>query len=496
MTSLEVRKRLVDALRLELIGPEPGLGATDEVLDQAPSRWYLTGFLVPRDAGVEQKAEEHSDEEVAEEPTTPSAEEGVPEPAAAKKKYLPSSMGLSVLVPKEADTLKVVVRWGDYAKLDPTEASLGKSHWQRRHREEYVSVNVPKDRMPARDMPLPNSHGLVVAWSVRPVNVSGNLAQLIPTGTRVVSIFVVNRRMPADTDRKDESFAFQVQLIATAPHPFVPRPNLRSFESDDWDDRVADLQYRDAFEYAVGHGVSAEGRFQEARCAEVRTCWIPDAEVERIAPSSMKSVMLSMDDLAQLLDGADAKAKLGNLVTEYRQWIAQQQAQAPSSPARRKETANFLLADRAAYAATRIEQGIAVLQDPLCLEAFRIANRVMAQQARQRRGVWEKKDPATIPVPGWYPFQLAYILMNLSGIADPKHADRATVDLLFFPTGGGKTEAYLGLAAFTLALRRLRNPGIGSAGLTVLMRYTLRLLTLDQLSRGYYDMRDGTGAQE
>jgi hypothetical protein len=65
----------------------------------------------------------------------------------------------------------------------------------------------------------------------------------------------------------------------------------------------------------------------------------------------------------------------------------------------------------------------------------------------------------------------------------PTHAEREVVDLLFFPTGGGKTEAYLGLAAFTLALRRLRNPSLTSAGVTVLMRYTLRLLTLDQLER-------------
>ena len=83
----------------------------------------------------------------------------------------------------------------------------------------------------------------------------------------------------------------------------------------------------------------------------------------------------------------------------------------------------------------------------------------------------------------WRPFQLAFLLMNMEGVVDPKSADRNVVDLLFFPTGGGKTEAYLGLAAFTLVLRRLRNPGISSAGLTVLMRYTLRLLTLDQLGR-------------
>ena len=69
------------------------------------------------------------------------------------------------------------------------------------------------------------------------------------------------------------------------------------------------------------------------------------------------------------------------------------------------------------------------------------------------------------------------------GSPSPASDDREVVDLLFFPTGGGKTEAYLGLAAFTLVLRRLRNPGIASAGLSVLMRYTLRLLTLDQLGR-------------
>ncbi len=97
-------------------------------------------------------------------------------------------------------------------------------------------------------------------------------------------------------------------------------------------------------------------------------------------------------------------------------------------------------------------------------------------------GVMQGKPPESIQ-PKWRPFQLAFLLMNLKGIADPTHADREVVDLLFFPTGGGKTEAYLGLAAFTLVLRRLRNPGIASAGLSVLMRYTLRLLTLDQLGR-------------
>jgi hypothetical protein len=139
---------------------------------------------------------------------------------------------------------------------------------------------------------------------------------------------------------------------------------------------------------------------------------------------------------------------------------------------------------RAERAAKRIDEGIVLLDDPDVLEAFRIANAVMEESGRRRLAIIQGIPPEDVqPAPAWRPFQLAFILMNLKGIVEPSHADRDIVDLLFFPTGGGKTEAYLGLAAFTLVLRRLRNPGILSAGVSVLMRYTLRLLTLDQLSR-------------
>ena len=92
-------------------------------------------------------------------------------------------------------------------------------------------------------------------------------------------------------------------------------------------------------------------------------------------------------------------------------------------------------------------------------------------------------NPASVEPPQWRPFQLAFLLMNLQAFVTPGHTDREIVDLLFFPTGGGKTEAYFGLSAFVILLRRLRDPGSSSAGVAVLMRYTLRLLTLDQLSR-------------
>jgi hypothetical protein len=231
----------------------------------------------------------------------------------------------------------------------------------------------------------------------------------------------------------------------------------------------------------VGHNIATDAVVGGGKCCEViRTSWIPQGEVERVEPAKM-DVDLSMDNLAALKDAAEASAKLNPLVSAYQEWINAQAAGVPMSPAKRKETGEELL-DRARYAAKRIQAGIDLLADPECLDAFRIANKCMADAARQRRGVMLQKNPAEVK-PMWHPFQLAFILMNLKAIAEPAHNDRETVDLLFFPTGGGKTEAYLGLAAFTLLLRRFRNPGIQSAGLSVLMRYTLRLLTLDQLGR-------------
>jgi Helicase conserved C-terminal domain len=331
------------------------------------------------------------------------------------------------------------------------------------------------------DEEVPDSGGIQLVVVVRSVPEMELLGGIVPKDTRSVSVFLVNRRKPAPDVTRDTAFAFQAALDVRSEVPLVPRPNLRGLGTDDWDERVADLQYHDTCEFVVGHGIATRAVLVAGTCREVHTRWIPSAEVERVAPSPIGGVELGMEALAEVTGLADAKAKLGGLVTLYRQWINDQKAGAPAAPKNRKEMAGELL-QRAEVAANRIETGIDLLQDPVILDAFRLANKVMAVQQRRRK-VIEGAQPADIKAPAWRPFQLAFLLMNLRGIADPLHADREVVDLLFFPTGGGKTEAYLGLAAFTLVLRRLRHPGIASAGLSVLMRYTLRLLTLDQLGR-------------
>lgn len=482
MKPTDVRSQLIDALRLDLVGPMGSLGAPNETLPQAPSRWYLTGFLVPTEADESQRVDPTSDDELdqAAEPTGVDDDE-TPEPAAARRSYLPSSMGLSVLISKGTDKLTATVRYGEYLRVEKEEDDDGPHQWRRIPHEETLTQELG-DKVPnSGKVSVPNSRGVELVWSLRGVPDTGMIGGL-PDGTRSVSVFVVNKRVPSPDEVSDEAFIFQTELELGSDKSFIARPNLRSLESDDWDERVADLQYRDICEFSVGHSVSTAAIVDdECECRTVRTCWIPDAEVERVAPAKIEGVELHMEELANLKDGKDAKDKLGKFVTSYREWIQEQGASAPASPPRRKETAVELL-KRAGFAADRIEAGIVLLDDPDCLEAFRIANKVMAAQGRRRLAMLLGKKPEEI-TPAWRPFQLAFLLMNLKGIAQPEEADREIVDLLFFPTGGGKTEAYLGLAAFTLVLRRLRNPGIASAGLSVLMRYTLRLLTLDQLGR-------------
>jgi hypothetical protein len=496
MKPVDVRRELVQALGLDLIGPDRGSELLNEVLPQSPSRWYLTGFLVPIDADEGQKADESAAEGVDELNEAGGGDDATtPEPAAARRAVFPSSMGLSLLVPKDAKELRVTVRWGDYRPLvvgqdsDPDGMAACQDRnpnlqggWQRTDRTEELTLKLPASQKPA-ERDVPNSGGLKIALSVRPVRDIPAFDGMVPRGTRSVSLFLVNRRQPAADELRDTAFAFQAALEVRCEQPFVSRPNLRGLESDDWDERVADLQYRDVCEFAVGHGISTRAiQDDKGECREIHTRWIPAAEVERVAPAHIEGVELAMEKLADLPDAATAKARMGALVTHYRDWIGRQQAKVPPRPPCRKETATELLS-QAEFAANRIEAGIELLKDPKVLDAFRTVNKVMAVAARRRFGTMRGLGPAAVDPPAWRPFQLAFLLMNLKGIVEPGHPDREVVDLLFFPTGGGKTEAYLGLAAFTLIYRRLRQPGMAAAGMSVLMRYTLRLLTLDQLGR-------------
>jgi len=478
-TSLDVRDRLVEALKLDLVGPWAGHTVEEERLPGRirPSNWYLTGFLIPSGSPPEASADADEDEEIDEIPEAAGlAEESNEERKAAKKGFFPSSMGLSFLVSYGTRSLTVTVRRGDYAR-EEMEGPDGKplAVWRRSPREEAVGLDLSGHDADPVVYDVPDSAGLQLHVSERAVS-SDELAGLIPSGTRSVSVFLVNRRTPVE-DQPDVAYVFQPEIEVRSAQPFVPRPDLRGAYAADWDERVSDLHYAETPEYAVGHGVSAEWDTIDRACHAIRTAWIPTAEVEKTENVAIDGVVLSMSALGILADGTAAQEALRPLVAHYREWIDRQRASIDSLPNTRRETAQELL-HLASIAADRIERGVTVLsEDPDALDAFRMANRAVARALSQRLGIEE---------PRWKPFQLAFVLLNLPGIADPLDPNRETVDLLFFPTGGGKTEAYLGLAAFAMVLRRLRHPGecgLEGAGVSVIMRYTLRLLTLDQLAR-------------
>ncbi len=474
MTPPEVRDNLIKALHLDLVGPTPADEAyLYEVIPQAPDIWYLTGFLVPQGANPDPV----SDEKLEQEPKA-NRDDDPPERLAGPRPHFPSSMGLSVLLSADTQTLDLDLTWGEYQpQYEPEDQDNPKAReknriraWQRVPCRAQVTLPVPEDPEPVSQA-LPDIKGLQVVVFARPVEAN---PERLPPGTRSASVFVVNQHAhPPQGTPACAHYVFQVQLTLTSPQPLVGRPDPREHLGDDWDERLADLQYRSDRELAVGHNVSVQVVGDQGDCRQVSTVWTPVAQVEKVVPAQVSGVELSMAALGQ--PDAPLTEQLQGMPREYRRWIQAQRSGLESLSNARLRTANQLL-DQAEAVANRIQAGIATLRDPLVRDAFQTANRVVDRAIRQRLG------PES-PPSRWRPFQLAFFLMNLGGIVDPTNADRERVDLLFFPTGGGKTEAYLGLAAFTLVLRRLRQPGIASAGLSILMRYTLRLLTLDQLGR-------------
>ncbi len=479
-TSKSVRDHLVDALNLDFVGPWAGHALSDEKLPGwiRPSTWYLTGFLVPTNAPLEQRSdldEEDDLDAVPEQGGLP--EESAEERKTAKRSLFPSSMGLSFLVPEDTNALAVTVRWGDYehearkagdqAGDEPSEPSV----WRRLARERTLQVDLTNPG----DYDVPDSGpGLVLHVVERRIRTE-SLTD-IPAGTRSVSLFLVNRRTP-NLEEPNLTYAFQAEIEVRNAQGFVARPDPRRAQAGDWDADVADLHYADTPEYAAGHGVSADWEVVEGACRVLRTTWIPHAHVAKTDTVDMPNVVLSMDALGTLQDGPAATRALMPLVRDYRTWIDARRDDVAGLVGARRETGEEMLR-RAGLAADRIEGGIAVLaSNAQALDAFRLANRAVATAMRKR---------LELDAPAWRAFQLAFLLLNLAGLVDGRHPDRRMVDLLFFPTGGGKTEAYLALAAFAMVLRRLRRPGAGGrqgAGVSVIMRYTLRLLTLDQLSR-------------
>jgi hypothetical protein len=274
------------------------------------------------------------------------------------------------------------------------------------------------------------------------------------------------------------------------------------------DDELASMEllYRHRRAFALGHGVAGDWNRDEALSSAGKTDWVRTSTIPiydlkpikpRETPFAQESLQLSM---AFYCDGngtnqpeRDIIKALNVLADDYVSWIDQIETSLNSFEPRLKSAALKNLANcRDCH--RRIVRGIDVLQsNPAAMLAFRLMNRTMLVQqfhSQQFRFRDLGSDYPSIPpnyenLPGgerrWRPFQIAFILMNIVSMTTPGDLERRLVDLIWFPTGGGKTEAYLGLAAFTICYERL--VGGASTGTLVIMRYTLRLLTAQQFQR-------------
>lgn len=495
-----LRSDIRNALRSDLLGPQ---GGPHEVLaNDAPVTAYLVGVLFPRAGGVS-AAYDEADDVGDNAPDVVGGDDGEQGEAdlgvTLTNERKPSSMGLTFgVAPEVASKVHVVVRAARYAPEDadglPVEPKRSdarsteqqKERWRRASFESVpVQIDVTISEMQAAVVLCP---GIELRTLVRrPDN----------AGVVTVTVTIVNTFRTGEFDLQDAYCFFQPEVLVSGPdgtRPFVERTMGANAVDDE--QALSRLLHRHAPSFAAGHGCSVAWEWEapalrtpfpdRAAVSFVRTDFMPTHDV--LLTDSNPEI----DDSALGMSGLGAGSRdevvgaLTRLLDGYEAWIADRNIDAAAlSGADIAKVADEQIV-LCGESLERMRRGLALLTDhnrPEILSAFQLANQAMAQQRARSAWIKDGRNGSVDTTSGrWRPFQIAFVLLCLEGIVDPEHEDRAIADLLWFPTGGGKTEAYLGLIAFTTFLRRLRN-GDDGAGVTVLMRYTLRLLTLQQFER-------------
>ena len=506
-----IRDELTRMVFNDLLGPA---GGSEEELDKREDRVrerYLVGMLAPKATTVEAGEVDAIGVAQKDDPEVGPSDISTP----PTDTMFPSSMGMSFMVDPDFKAIQVKTEWGRYRRIK-SDTQLDRkgnpaSVWKRTH-----FIGEPKTILLKEGM-----FGPIVLRSDDPFVILQGKIRQSPDGW-AVTLFMLNQQ-EEPTKKKDEAWVFQPKMrvhdLNDPPRPIFIQRRSRKLDYTKMDPltreetQALEMLYRSQLEYAVGHGVSVHAILSDdstEKALILETEYLPCAEVlQQTHPTeqddpNLASLILDMKELAEL-DKAKLIANLKILVQAYRSWIdiESKKIADPAEKLKHHQNAAQKSAERCNRALDRIHEGIDLIDtNSDAEEAFRFANKAMWLQrlhtefARKVR----KKDIriedgiSSLDIPAnrsWRLFQLAFILLNLPSITDLKHHDRsheteAVADLLWFATGGGKTEAYLGLTAYTLALRRLQGEIEGRAGdhgVAVIMRYTLRLLTLQQFQR-------------
>jgi superfamily II DNA or RNA helicase len=404
------------------------------------------------------------------------------DPISLANQYMPSSAGLSFVVP-DALPVELTIRAARYEKSEDEEPS-----W---HRRSLTGDDGSRHTLPKQP---PG-----VMWRAAILDGRAEVTALWRSfgDNWLVTVAVVNAASspvegPIDNAACLAQVSLQCQVLGGTllPYPAADRVPL------DAEDEEMTFLFRDRPTFAIGHGCAAHWDSDErAWPSTVRTEFMPS----QVVPDVVFDIegfddVLDLRHLAGIGHDDQVIGRLQEFVAAYSSWIDRTVASA-GAPSRFADAVKRIT-ERLRRAVQRMNEGIALLRDdPLVRRAFALGNEAMIMQMRHSRsdlgGTPKPLDKAELPpnltyldLEGyrWRPFQLAFLLLTLRSIADEKCADRNVVDLIWFPTGGGKTEAYLGVVAIQVLLRRLRH-GDAGAGTTVITRYTLRLLTTQQFQR-------------
>jgi len=470
------RDRIAECLHRDLIGPD----AENEEIPDRPSDTYLTGVLWPQRTRTTGEEDDRLGAEGADGAETDSGNEQ--EQVAAAGTMRPAVAGLSFAVASAIENTKpqviVEVEFGMYRRQEQEDDSIVWKRVQAVHRTEPIQCE--------------GSRTYAVPTAVQGIFLDIRAVPWAEAGASIVTITLVNRIAVSQPTRTnlEEATIFQagIRIYPCSGTRVVPRPPRTLVTNDD--DRSSELLYRNVHEYAVGHTCGADWEMDES--GEVRTAsttWMPTAFVSATSADghtllqnlrTESANILSADWLSNASD-KDLAKELPRLSIAYQAWIDLQREKLQTLEPEQRAIAEKNLS-RCTEVCQRLERGSqAIAQNPNLANAFRLANRAMAIQydwASGRQGVAVSDRQPLL----WRPFQLGFILLAAESVINPDSDERLVMDLLWFPTGGGKTEAYLALVAFLAFGRRLLH-GDAGAGVAVVMRYTLRLLTLQQFSR-------------
>ena len=510
MNASQVRAKLIEFLRRDLIGPAHG---DLEEIDQRPSQRYSAGVLFPPQTIVNESEEVGGvvsteevlggDEEIIEgmqgstarvDPETGAEDSDFDDTMTLANAYKPSAMALSFLceIP-DGDSLLIDISAATYTTVRKLIDGRDRTEWARHPLKLEPVVVVLDSEKPLDTRKHPVAPGLFVQSVVR---------RQAPA-TYLCTVTLVNGG-PGGKDAPSEFCQAAFRISSRLGNPVFVEYSPNSRAARDAEERVLAMLYRNRRIFAVGHGCAASwNAVSDERASSVETSSLPWVRVPPVLPTSDDVPGLSMEVLAAEGEGDpdEVPGILTEFLREYEEWIESKTADPVAVSSEFVEEALQQL-DTCRDALGRMRQGVRVLEaNAWALRAFTMMNRAMLRQqahVSRRRKVSDPWEPLPTHYESswsekrgyWRKFQIAFILMTLPAFVDPGDDEEARsefdkarnlVDLIWFPTGGGKTEAYLGVAAFAIFMRRRRNPA--DSGCSVLMRYTLRLLTSQQFQR-------------